>query len=70
MRNLFVIVTVAIVSMLIGMGVPLVMPVQASTAPACTPIGSTGNVVISRCEDEESGQVIYVNNIGFMVVVQ
>lgn len=38
------------------------------SAPPCTPIAATGNIVISRCVDEETGQVLYVNNIGFMVL--
>jgi hypothetical protein len=67
-KNLFVIITVAVVSALVGMGAPLIMPVQASSAPACEPIGATGNIVISRCEDDETGQVIFVNNIGFMIL--
>lgn len=38
------------------------------TAPPCDPIAATGSIVISRCVDEETGTVLYVNNVGFMTI--
>lgn len=56
--------------LLLAWTVPPVRAKASEPAPACTPIGATGNIVISRCEDAQTGQVLYVNNIGFMVLEQ
>lgn len=48
-------------------------PVQAKASdpaiPDCVTIGKSGPLVVSRCEDPENGQIIYVNNYGMMVAV-
>jgi hypothetical protein len=49
-------------------------PVEAAPSdpaiPDCVAIGKSGPLVVSRCEDDETGDVIYVNNYGMMVVEQ
>lgn len=54
--------------------VPSITPVQAAPATdgvdGCTPIGTAGNsIMISRCVDEMDGTVLYVNNVGMIVVM-
>ena len=36
--------------------------------PACEAIAHAGALLIFRCEDEDTGTVIYANNIGMMVI--
>lgn len=46
-------------------------PVQAASPAAtsmCEPIGVVGNVIISRCIDEDTGIILYVNSAGFMLL--
>lgn len=51
--------------------IPSVPRVQAAAPAAtsmCEPIGVVGNVIISRCLDEETGIILYVNSAGFMML--
>lgn len=52
--------------------VEFTQPVAAAPAdpavPDCVAIGKSGPLVVSRCEDEKNGQIIYVNNYGMMVI--
>lgn len=46
-------------------------PAQAAApaaGPLCEPIGIVGNVIISRCEDEDTGAIIYANSAGYMLL--
>ena len=36
--------------------------------PACEAIAHAGALLLFRCEDDETGQVLYVNNIGFIAL--
>lgn len=38
--------------------------------PPCDQIAHAGALIIFRCEDEDTGNIIYANNIGFMLVVE
>ena len=53
----------------LGAPVQVIRAAPADPAiPDCVAIGKSGPLVVSRCEDEENGQVIYANNYGMMVV--
>lgn len=43
---------------------------QPSATDACIPIGTAGNQTVYRCEDLEVGKLVYVNNYGFLFVVE
>lgn len=48
-------------------------PVQApplSNVEECTPVGTAGNQTVYRCEDWQMGKIVYVNNFGFLFVVE
>lgn len=40
--------------------------VQAAAQNGCVVIGTVGNVIVARCEDEDTGTVLYANSAGFM----
>lgn len=48
--------------------VPLVQAAAPAAGPLCEPIGIVGNVIISRCEDEDTGAIIYANSAGYMLL--
>lgn len=43
------------------------VPLAKQQEAGCKPFATTGNIVISRCVTEQ-GEVLFVNNIGFMAV--
>lgn len=64
--------TALLISLLVWlpiMATKLVVPVQAASPAAqngCVVIGTVGNVIIARCEDEDTGTVLYANSAGYM----
>lgn len=57
--------TILIVAYLVG---NLDAPVQAKASePACDHFLTTGNIVVTRCVDDD-GNVVFVNNVGFIAV--
>lgn len=51
--------------------VPPTLPVMAATSDTtsmCEPIGVVGTVIISRCIDDETSIILYVNSAGFMIL--
>jgi hypothetical protein len=48
-----------------------VAPVLAADPmPLCPPIGMAGERIVYRCVDEDEGNIIYMNELGFMFVVE
>jgi hypothetical protein len=63
------IVAILIIALAVVFGIGL-LPVRAAGANGCETIGTIGNIIVARCEDEETGAVIYGNSAGFMDVVE
>lgn len=38
--------------------------------PSCEPIAHAGALLIFRCIDDQTGRELYVNQVGFMVLVE
>lgn len=45
-------------------------PAQAATPNGCEVVGTVGNVIVSRCIDDQTGLVVFANSAGFMQVAQ
>jgi hypothetical protein len=43
-------------------------PLHAAAQNGCVVIGVVGNVIVARCEDEDTGFVFYANSAGMLVV--
>lgn len=61
------------IALAISLGVPAIdriwpTPVQAASENGCSVIGVVGTVIVARCEDEDTGMLIWANSAGFMVV--
>ncbi len=67
MKTTLVLLALWLALMLAGSAVT---PIQAATPNGCTLLGNAGNVLIMRCIDNETGNVVYANSAGFMVVAQ
>lgn len=72
--HIMVIVTTAFltIGVTLGIFVPLAQAAASTATPdttsMCEPIGVVGNVIISRCIDDETSIVLYVNSAGFMIL--
>jgi hypothetical protein len=45
-------------------------PVMAQDTPVCEIVGKAAGRTIYRCVDEMEGNIIYINDLGFMFAVQ
>lgn len=43
-------------------------PVHAAGTNGCDLLGNAGNVLIMRCIDNETGNIVYANSAGMLVV--
>lgn len=48
--------------------VPPANAAAPAAGPLCVLMGIVGNVIIVRCEDEDTGAIIYANSAGFMML--
>lgn len=73
MRNDYVVIAAII---LVALGIvfgPGLLPAYAAgndPMPLCPPIGMAGGRVLYRCIDEQEGNVIYMNDLGFVFAVE
>jgi hypothetical protein len=64
-------ITGAIAGIVLAITLALTSPsVRAEESPACVAIGHAGAQNVYRCEDEETGILCYVNNIGMMFCIE
>jgi hypothetical protein len=64
MTNILRVLVIGITVLLLSRGT-----VAAQDVPPCEIVGKAAGNTIYRCVDDETGNIIYVNQFGFMFVV-